>query len=97
MIAFYPLRRGFGFAVAKQPVGLCDWGWVELASKNLDECIVRVDALIARHAAFYLVLEDLTETRRSTRFSDSFRHWASTAINVDWGCIAFRVRIGKTR
>ena len=67
VLAVYPSRRGFGFAVATAPVGLSDWGWAKLASRSADELLVRVDALVARHAALHLVLENPAGSRRRDR------------------------------
>jgi hypothetical protein len=63
VLAVYPFRRGFGFAVL-EGVTLVDWGIARLHSKNDEELLVRVDDLVSRYQIALLALEDGSNRRR---------------------------------
>jgi hypothetical protein len=63
VLAIYPYRKGFGFAVF-HGVDLVDWGLARIHSKHEEETLVRAQALIDRHQVNILATEDGTNSRR---------------------------------
>jgi hypothetical protein len=64
VLAVYPYRRGFGFAVLERGK-LVDWGLARLYSKETDEFLTRVEAMIFRYAINIVAAEETTNARRS--------------------------------
>ena len=65
ILAVYPFRRGFGFAVL-EPGRLVDWGIGRLYSMNDDEFLVRAEGMLERYRAGVLAVEDAGNERRGT-------------------------------
>jgi hypothetical protein len=66
VLAIYPYRKGFGFAVFSG-VDLVDWGLARVYSTHEEEVLIRVQVLIERHQACALATEDGTNSRRGDR------------------------------
>ena len=67
LLSIYPSRRGFGFAVGGESIGLSDWGLARVRSKSIEAFVERVDGLAYRHAAFAIIVEDTSDTLRGER------------------------------
>jgi Holliday junction resolvasome RuvABC endonuclease subunit len=67
ILAIDPCTKGFGFAVLEGGNRLIDWGVARLYSKNDEEFLVRVDALINRYKPTAIAVEDVAGTRKGER------------------------------
>lgn len=67
ILAIDPCTKGFGFAVLEGGNRLIDWGVARLYSKNDEEFLVRVDALINRYKPTAIAVEDVAGTSRGER------------------------------
>ena len=67
LMSIYPSRRGFGFAVGSESLGLSDWGLARVRSKTIEAFMERVDGLAYRHGAFIIIVEDIADTLRGDR------------------------------
>lgn len=67
VLSLDPSAAGFGFAVVEGGHRLIDWGVARIWSRNDQEFLARVEAMIDRYRPALVVLEDRSASRRRSR------------------------------
>lgn len=67
VLAIYPTRRHFGFAVLEERGLLVDWGLGRLYSEHDDEFLFRFESLVRRYSPVKLIIDGEINPRRSGR------------------------------
>lgn len=65
-----PCTKGFGFAVIEGGTRLLDWGVARVYSRNSEEFLVRINAMIERYRPTLIALEQAPERRGGSRKGD---------------------------
>lgn len=67
LLSIDPSVAGFGFVVIEGGDRLVDWGVARIWSRNDQEFLARIEAMIDRYRPALVVLEDRTESKRRSR------------------------------
>ena len=97
IVSIDPTNGGFGFVVVEgRARRLLDWGVARVSDKTVDAYLARMELIIQKYQAVWLVMEDITRSRRGARARKQIvamlkyaKSRSMIPLSVSWG----RVRL----